>query len=832
MNIFRFFKHTICALTLVSSVLVFAIGESSILGYDPGPDPTTKVGQGYIEISNTVPNAVVIGRGINANAKGSAPRDKFRYPYGIMPWRGPTDENSVSVLVIGQDGTHIAEAAGRPFTGGTGGRVQNVLGYLGVRDSAMFINTFSYTIYGQYTDFGAPYINGDKVVFSPHLTPEGFLLAQDPNNPYVQWRNNFIDHIIDSNRDSLKLIMLIGGAASDTFATYIRSRAGEKSVPFRLSDTSFKKHQAILYGNARTVGNREFYFPADENGNDLLNKGRVDYKSTSVQADIKKKAQANIDDLIRVKAGEFDNGFLNKAQLGYDLRKMDVGGPVKLSLKGLKIRGNALKNDIRFISFRHPGSMSASLEKNFRDRLDDVKDFHDKDGWQYPSTDPDMSNLLAKQGGKSFDYNDKPPIPAKDFPLGKSKAVIVNQSLASRNGKNTIVIGGRDRMFFDSELKKFEEELADIKKAGKSSKKLESKIKRLKTGAEFAKADSRKALKGLPAEGTKTFEGTQPWNPAQTNDEFDRGPDAQGASTANTWTELFNSIPLLDVFEDKNGKKHKDLTAKYLEKIPSTDFHVSSHPFHGAFGFFRGNTVDPEVLIIADPSDNDLDDLYTARALTGDVGQKLHGLMSGLNVGNNYLVVKTLPFDMTSASDNDWAITLKRTYPWRQKVLNRAIGLKPKLILTIGKHAEKIVAEELNTKISSVHIGDGLRYSRRLILNIKKTNAFGKRRISLVSSPMSIPREHLPFPMQAWMGTSGSRVIRAVNQKAGRVYAIICPNWVIDASDNVAPMSVLKETNYVKSIKKLFDDLGFAEPGLATKRLAGWKEDPKKAANE
>ncbi|MCB0415735.1 MAG: hypothetical protein KDD50_15455, partial [Bdellovibrionales bacterium] len=106
-------KNFVLLILLFFSQISFA---NSTLGYDPGPDPLTSEGKGYINIVNTVPDAPFIGK------KFFNGKDKFRYPFGIMPWRGPTDKNSVKVLVIGQDGTHIAEAAGRPFTGGTGGR--------------------------------------------------------------------------------------------------------------------------------------------------------------------------------------------------------------------------------------------------------------------------------------------------------------------------------------------------------------------------------------------------------------------------------------------------------------------------------------------------------------------------------------------------------------------------------------------------------------------------------------------------------------------------------------------------------------------------------------
>src|SRR6185312_15607567 len=79
-----------------------------------------------------------------------------RPAYGPIPWRMMQKPNSIKILFIGQDGTHIAEAAGRPATAGFGGRAQDLAKYFGVNSSAAFMNTYAFTIRGQYGTFDEP----------------------------------------------------------------------------------------------------------------------------------------------------------------------------------------------------------------------------------------------------------------------------------------------------------------------------------------------------------------------------------------------------------------------------------------------------------------------------------------------------------------------------------------------------------------------------------------------------------------------------------------------------------------------------------------------------
>jgi len=92
--------------------------------YDPGPDPNTAMGRELIEIVASQPYMP----GISLEMTGS---QKFRPAFGPTLWRMIQAPNSIKILFLGQDGTHIAEAAGRTATAGFGGRAQDMAAHFG-----------------------------------------------------------------------------------------------------------------------------------------------------------------------------------------------------------------------------------------------------------------------------------------------------------------------------------------------------------------------------------------------------------------------------------------------------------------------------------------------------------------------------------------------------------------------------------------------------------------------------------------------------------------------------------------------------------------------------
>jgi uracil-DNA glycosylase len=160
--------------------------------YDPGPATTS----GWPELFAATPNY----RGLGVAVLG---REAFRWHFGPMFYRGRLD-GSARVLLIGQEGAQDESLSHRSFTGGTGARMQHVLNHIGINRSYLFLNTFVYPIFGQYTQK----LRG---------------LAQNPASPIVQHRHLLFDKVADG---ALRLVIAVGTAAKESVATWIAAHSG------------------------------------------------------------------------------------------------------------------------------------------------------------------------------------------------------------------------------------------------------------------------------------------------------------------------------------------------------------------------------------------------------------------------------------------------------------------------------------------------------------------------------------------------------------------------------------------------------------------------------
>lgn len=161
--------------------------------YDPGPSDAS----GWAEVFAETPNYRGLGRAVVG-------REAFRWHHGPMFFRGRLD-GSAKVVVVGQEGAQDESLSHRSFTGGTGARMQHLLRFLGVDRSYLFLNSFVYPIFGQYTS---------------DLRP----LAQDPRSPIVAHRNRILDKaVIDGD---VRLVIAVGLAAKESITTWIKAHGG------------------------------------------------------------------------------------------------------------------------------------------------------------------------------------------------------------------------------------------------------------------------------------------------------------------------------------------------------------------------------------------------------------------------------------------------------------------------------------------------------------------------------------------------------------------------------------------------------------------------------
>jgi uracil-DNA glycosylase len=184
--------------------------------YDPGPPGSS----GWAELFAETPNYRGLGRAVLG-------REAFRWHHGPMFFRGRLD-GTARVLVVGQEGAQDESLSHRSFTGGTGARMQYLLRFLGLDHSYLFVNSFVYPIFGQYT---------------PDLRP----LAQDPRSPIVVHRNQIFDKAVIAG--DVRLVIAVGRAAKESVTTWIEGHGGTAD-PEALHTASM----GSLPGRVRAVG--------------------------------------------------------------------------------------------------------------------------------------------------------------------------------------------------------------------------------------------------------------------------------------------------------------------------------------------------------------------------------------------------------------------------------------------------------------------------------------------------------------------------------------------------------------------------------------------------
>lgn len=747
--------------------------------YDPGPSPETAMGKELIDIVASQPYMP----GISLDLTG---KQKFRPAFGPTLWRMLQEPNSIKILFIGQDGTHIAEAAGRTATAGFGGRAQDMAAHFGVENSAAFMNTFAYTIKGQYSGFGAPIVmeeNGKKSLRIETITGNGtWLMAQDQRSPMVIWRNRLIDWIMRNNRDSLKLVVLFGGSAQDSIGTFIESRGGKVGSRYTAADLAAKKIQVPQVKEEAAGGNKVVTVAVDRKNRNIFEVMgiRIPYKDLGIQAktpeqqnkvraaeDKLREAQKTLAEQIETvypqlainpNSGLNGSGILHPAQIGgYDLTKIFVNGQKTISLKGLKLSdGSTFRDDVLVAEFPHPTSLSsnaATASQKVEKSLTLLKPYL-KTGWRI---DPDQGLVNKFDRGEPYKYGRSDIGPAfYDFGTPKNRMVSVSSASRMTGKPNIVVIGTRDRVTFDSRR------IQDMTNAKPAS---------IVSPEELYSARPRTAKNRYT---------------------FDLGP---GQKMARIMKENLN---MALIGKMKNGQQANE-SCKSPE--PNTQFNIKTHPVCvGDFGHYRGTFNKPKVIILADP--DGVDDIITSRALTGTRGQYLHGLMEDLGVGDQYLVIKTVPFGMDGATDEEWTAVLEQTANYRKKVFEALLkDNKPVVVFADGKYAAKEVSKlgleaQAVPMVAIARVGSENNSGIKDVgITLARLKIFNTTKIS--GQMANIPRSHLGFFSRVWEGTSGTRVLDASGTDAGNAFAIIVPSWVYQQK------SVLQDSQERQAVQNL-----------------------------
>lgn len=726
--------------------LQFAHAALPRWSYDPGPDPKSKMGKELIDLTAAIPDMPAMSMEVMGD-------QKFRPAFGPVPWRMLLGKNKVKILFIGQDATHIAEAAGRPATAGYGGRAQDLAAYFGVNEGAAFINTYAFTIKGQYGAFSTPYVYKQNDIRFGNLVDNGlWLLGHDLDSPILKWRNDMIDWIVCNNPDSLKLIVTFGGAARDAMGAYIESKAGKVEAEH---EKDMENIQVALTKLMYAGGNNEFPVLVNEEGKDLYQElmgNKLDYSNeasqTAVKEDLKRDSSNYISRMIFTKGGPLSNGIIHPAQLnGYELGRISIKGHNTRSLKGIALNdGNTVKNDLLVVELPHPTYLSnvgaEEASKAVAKNLEVLKTYVEA-GWEV-KPDPDMVNQFAQ--GRPYRYS-RADIGPEYYDFGTPGTRMVPVSTASRmtGASHVIIFGTRDR-------------------------------------AQFNKSKIEELTRALPAEEFSSEEMfiTRPRS-LKLRYTFDPGPGEEYARL------MKENLDLKAIFKTKEGKSWKSdgIEAHY----------VKTHPDIGDFGHYRGTFKDPQVVILADPEG--YDDLITARALTGERGQYLHGLMKDLGVGEKYLVIKTLPFGMDGATKDEWKYALKATENYRKEILAAVLkNTSPKLIIADGEYAQSEL-KGINLPVVKIDRSEGMKEAGK---KIAQTGIFSGTNVTGKMS--NIPRSHLSFYARTWEGTSGDRVLSSTDSYKGLAFAVIAPAWAWSQKTQITSEPAKGVETLIKKLKK------------------------------
>ncbi len=260
--------------------------RGSLAEYDAGAPKNSK----WPDLFAETPNYRAYGKAIYQEASKKAGikddgKEKFRWIVGPMWYRGRLTPESVKIFVIGQEGAQDENVSNRTFTGSTGTKMQNFINYFGVNKSYLFMNTFSYTITGQYgeriEEGDTDQIKKEKEVRSETL----YWLAQNPNSLIVQHRHRMFDYMKEQNKNTLRLVIGVGSAGQDSLITWIKSHGGQCSKG-QLMDTYCDA--SVISPGVKAIGLMHPGAASQRNGGtDAANSLRVKFaKRAQIVADL------------------------------------------------------------------------------------------------------------------------------------------------------------------------------------------------------------------------------------------------------------------------------------------------------------------------------------------------------------------------------------------------------------------------------------------------------------------------------------------------------------------------------------------------------------------
>lgn len=172
--------------------------------------------------------------------------DLFRLDFGPVFYRGRLD-GAARLLVVGQDPSVNEILAQRVFVGRSGQRLQGFLARLGVTRSYLMLNTFSYSIFGQF---------------------EGDTERLSREDPILGHRNLLFDTVADDS--PVQAVVAVGSAARDAVD---RWEAGSGLPKVYILHPAFTNEGALLNNWNHGLAKLRPIVDPDEGGSPLPDYG-------------------------------------------------------------------------------------------------------------------------------------------------------------------------------------------------------------------------------------------------------------------------------------------------------------------------------------------------------------------------------------------------------------------------------------------------------------------------------------------------------------------------------------------------------------------------------
>jgi uracil-DNA glycosylase len=220
------------------------------------------------------------------------------------------------------------------------------------------------------------------------------------------------------------------------------------------------------------------------------------------------------------------------------------------------------------------------------------------------------------------------------------------------------------------------------------------------------------------------------------------------------------------------------------------DFQAFGLPCHPSFGFgpiYRGRPGQASVIVLADRDTHD--DLLTARALTGEDGQRLQGFLRAAGLTKKYLILRVLPVNTQGAA----AATLRSVVDHAsiralyREALNRCQTAK--VLIAMGTLAQRLVSHVNARNLPVVQMKkwsqsgaatDWARAHLELVAHNYPTDVAPSATFDGQRS--QVARIDLPYATLRWKGSSGNRVVqpRRGSNPSPDYFKIMIPRWVND----------------------------------------------------